>query len=398
MATDISTPQAPARVLSVDAFRGWVMFLLLAEVLHLRDMGTVFPESGFWQWVSFHTSHVAWGGCSLHDLIQPAFSFLVGVALPFSIAGRLAKGQSRRWMTLHAVWRAVVLTFLGVFLRSIDKPQTNYTFEDTLTQIGLGYLPLFLLGFASRRWQIVALVAILVGYWAAFAWYPLPSADFDYPSVGVAADWPHHASGFAAHWNKNSNFAWAADVWLLNHFPRPVPFAFNGGGYSTLSFIPTLATMILGLLAGQWLRVEELPREKFVRFVVVAIGCLAAGHLLDWLGICPSVKRIWTPAWVLVSGGWCYLMLAAFYGVVDVWGLVAWSFPLRVIGANSIVAYVMAETTEPFIAGSFHTHFGRAPFQIWGPAFEPLLLGIAVLSVNWLVLYWMYRRKLFVRI
>ena len=141
-------------------------------------------------------------------------------------------------MTLHAFWRAVVLIFLGIFLRSLHHSQTYYTFEDTLTQIGLGYFPLFLLGFYSVRVQWIALGVILFGYWLAFALYPLPPANFDYTSVGVPNNWEHLATGFAAHWNKNVNFASAFDQWFLNLFPREKPFIYNGGGYLTLSFIP----------------------------------------------------------------------------------------------------------------------------------------------------------------
>src|SRR6185503_7376098 len=137
--------------------------------------------------------------CTLHDLIQPSFSFLVGVSVPFSIASRISKGQSRGWMVAHAFWRALALILLGVFLRSMSKSQTNWTFEDTLSQIGFGYVPLFLLGFTRQRWQWVALIVILIGYWGAFALYPLPPADFDYPAVNVPLDWSHHYTGLAAH-------------------------------------------------------------------------------------------------------------------------------------------------------------------------------------------------------
>ena len=119
-----------------------------------------------------------WPDCSLHDLIQPSFSFLVGVALPFSMASRLARGQSKAGMTAHAFWRALLLVALGVFLRSRNSDQTNFTFEDTLSQIGLGYPFLFLLGFFSTRVQWIALALILVGDWAAFALYPLPAVRF----------------------------------------------------------------------------------------------------------------------------------------------------------------------------------------------------------------------------
>ncbi len=143
-----------------------------------------------------------------------------------------------------------MLVFLGIFLRSLGRPQANFTFEDTLTQIGLGYPLLFPLAFASRRVQVVSLAVILVGYWALFALYPAPGPGFDYAKVGVPQDWPHLYPGFLSHWNKNSNPAWAFDVWFMNLFPRQQPFQFNGGGYSTLSFIPTLGTMLIGLLAG----------------------------------------------------------------------------------------------------------------------------------------------------
>ena len=130
----------PARLTSMDAYRGFVMFLMMAEVLHMGRVASAFPDSGFWKFLDFHTSHVDWVGCSLHDMIQPSFSFLVGVALPFSIASRAAKGQSAFAMTGHALWRSLILILLGVFLRSVGRPQTNWTFEDTLTQIGLGTL------------------------------------------------------------------------------------------------------------------------------------------------------------------------------------------------------------------------------------------------------------------
>src|SRR4029079_16011831 len=124
--------------------------------------------------------------------IQPSFSFLVGVAMPFSLASGKAKGQSFRRMLLHAVWRAVLLTFLGVFRRSSGRQQTNFTFEDTLSQIGMGYVFLFLLGFVRIRWQIVAVVLILAAYWGAFALYPAPPADFPYQEVSVPYGWNEH--------------------------------------------------------------------------------------------------------------------------------------------------------------------------------------------------------------
>jgi heparan-alpha-glucosaminide N-acetyltransferase len=389
---------APARLTSLDAYRGFVMFLMMAEVLSLSRVAKVRPHSALWQFLAHHQSHVAWIGCSLHDLIQPSFSFLVGVALPFSLASRGARGQSRARMILHASWRALVLILLGVFLRSIGQHQTYWTFEDTLSQIGLGYVALFLLGFRPAREQWAALGLILAGYWAAFALYPLPGPDFDYGKVVESNAWPHLMTGFAAHWNKNSNPAWAFDTWFLNLFPREKPFAFNHGGYATLSFIPTLGTMILGLIAGGVVRSACAPWAKVKWLAAAGVIGLAAGGALGWLGICPVVKRIWTPSWVLYSGGWCFLLLAGFYLLIDLWGRRRWAFPLVVIGMNSIGAYCIAHLFDGFIGSSLETHLGANTFKVSGAAYEPLVLGALVLLLMWLLLFWMYRRKIFLRI
>src|SRR5215212_10763033 len=164
---DSTAAPAVTRVLSIYVFRWFVMFLMLAEAMQLWTLHEAFPASRFWGWVAFNTTHVPWQGCSLHDLIQPAFSFLAGASLPFSIASRRNRGETFGRMLAHAAWRSVLLIFLGIFLRSLERPRTYWTFEDTLTQIGLGYTFLFLLAFARRRVQIVAFVAILVGFWAA---------------------------------------------------------------------------------------------------------------------------------------------------------------------------------------------------------------------------------------
>jgi heparan-alpha-glucosaminide N-acetyltransferase len=385
------------RNLAIDAYRGLVMLLMMAEVLRLARVAEAFPGNWFWNFLAYHQTHVDWAGCSLHDTIQPGFSFLVGVALPYSIASRLAKGKTFGPLFGHALWRAFALVALGIFLRSLSSKQTYFTFEDTLTQIGLGYPLLFLLGFCRPRWQWTALAAILTGYWLAWAVYPLPGPGFDYQSVGVPPDWQHHYAGFAAHWNKNANLGNAFDQWFLNLFSRTSPFVANDGGYLTLSFIPTLGTMILGLAAGRWLR-SSAPRIPMRRLLAAGAIGVASGLLLHAAGVCPVVKRIWTPSWTLFSGGLCFLFLAAFCWLTEVRGWRKWAFPLVVIGTNSIAAYLMAHLWERFITDSFRIHLGRSLFQVIGTGTEPLLRGMAVLLVYWLALYWMYRRRLFLKV
>ena len=319
--------------------------------------------------------------------------------MPYSLASRAAKGQSTWAMTGHAVWRSFVLIFFGIFLRSAgNRPYLNFVFDDTLTQIGLGYTLLFLTGLRSVKVQWGVLALILFSYWLAWALYPLPGADFDYPKVGVPTDWPHHSAGFAAHWNKNSNLGAAFDQWFINLFPRAKPFVANGGGYLTLSFIPTLGTMIFGLIAGGWLRSGLSAKQKVQRLLIVGVVGLAAGLLLHWLGVCPIVKRIWTPSWTLFSGGCCFLLLAGFYTVADVWGCKKAVFPLAVIGMNSIAIYCLVHWIQGFIATSLRTCFGRSWPNMFGTTFEPIMTGLAVLLVFWLILYWMFRRKIFIRV
>jgi predicted acyltransferase len=347
--------------------------------------------------LAYNQTHVEWAGMGLHDMIQPSFTFLVGVALPYSIASRLQKGQSFRLLLAHTIWRSFLLVALGIFLRSIDSSITYFTFEDTLTQIGLGYTFAFLLAFCKPRWQWIAFGGILFGYWLAWALYPAPGPGFNYAAVGVPPDWHYNFTGFASHWNKNSNLGQAFDVWFLNLFPRESPFAYNEGGYLTLSFIPTLGTMLLGLFAGRWFRAEQ-PKIPIRKFLIAGVLLSAAALLLHFTGICPIVKRIWTPAWTLWSGGICFFFLAAFSWVIDVKGYRRWAFPLVVVGVNSIAAYLIAHLWERFIISSLHIHLGYRIFQVLGSGLEPLLLGIAVMLTYWLVLYWMYRRKLFLRI
>lgn len=391
-------PAAPGRLASLDAYRGLMLALMMGEALHFCGVSAAFPASALWAFLCHHQDHVAWVGGSLHDQIQPGFSFLVGAALPFSLAARAGRGESRARMIAHAFRRALILVVLGIVLRSLNRPETYFTFEDTLTQIGLGYVFLFLLALRPRRDQWIAFALILVAFWGAFALYPAPGAGFDWESAGVPPDWPHLQTGFAAHWNKNENFSAQFDRWFLNLFPREEPYVYNKGGYQTQSFIPTLGTMLLGLLAGGVLQSARGAGEKRRWLVTAGVVALAAGGLIGALGLCPIVKRIWTPSWVLWSGGICFLFTALFYEILDVRQKRASSFPLLVLGMNSIAAYCLYEAFEKPLVAALLRHFTPAPFQILGPAFEATLLGVGSLALIWLILWWMHRRKVFVRL
>jgi predicted acyltransferase len=213
--------EKPARNLAVDTYRGFVMFLMMAEVAQLSRVAKALPGNGFWNFLAYHQTHVEWAGCSLHDTIQRLLVSSGGGAATFR-RGAHRQGGTFGSMFLHALWRSLLLIALGVFLRSTHAPQTYYTFEDTLSQIGLGYPLLFLLAYRPPRWQWAALGVLLFGYWLAWALYPAQPVGF--------------FSGFAAHWNKGNKIGNAFDVWFLNLFPTVKPYVANSGGYLTLSF------------------------------------------------------------------------------------------------------------------------------------------------------------------
>ena len=435
-----ATAPTLARLVSLDAYRGFVM---LAMVSHSFGLPAVARELAnrqdqhlaFWQQLAYQFDHVQWPGCVFWDLIQPSFMFMVGTAMAFSCAARRAKGQSYWVMALHAAWRAVALILLGVFLRTEIKPDpdnpggiplTNFTFVDVVSQIGFGYFFLFLL-WGRRQWVLLLVaLAILFSYWALFASYPLPEPGFNYEKVGVPADWeynyPHIPpdADFQAHWNKNTNPASDFDVWFLNQFPRTKPFEFNSGGYATLNFIPSLVTMIFGLMAGQMLLGpatylkprDELPhvqreahvrssKEKFGLLLLGGLAGLVIGYLLHISGVCPAVKRIWTPTWTIYSTGWTLIMLAAFYGIIELANFRWWAFPLAVVGMNSIAIYVLDKLTREWIVDRLQVHLGGKIFTLYGlvdSAFAPLVQSLIVMALLWLVMYWMYRRKIFLKI
>ena len=385
------------RLVSLDAYRGAIILLMASGGLGLARATRNLDPGSPWKWIGQQVEHADWAGATLWDFIQPAFIFLVGVALPWSLASRMTRGQRFGAVLAHATWRSLVLVLLAVFLTSAWSPQTDWLFTNVLAQIGLGYPLLFMLAFTRPRAQWFTAFGILVAYWLAFALYPLPASDFDWKAVGVPDDWPRLA-GFAAHWEKGANFAAAFDRWFLNLFSRPTSYVFSEGGYQTLNFVPSLATMIFGMLAGRLLRGELAPGTKVVPLLTFGLAGIAVGAAIAAAGLCPIVKRIWTPSWTIFSAGVVSVVLAGFYGIIDGRGFRRWSFPFVVAGMNSIALYCLWQLMGGFIKYNVRRHLGLGVFEVLGSDYTPMLERGAVLVVLWLILLWMYRRGVFLRI
>lgn len=396
----VSTPivaTSVQRLASIDVYRGLVMLLLVFLDAPNGWTGAVkegYPNSPMIQAVARQFEHVEWAGLVLWDMIQPSFMFVVGAAAAFSYASRERRGHSFGRMLGHAVYRSLLLILIGVFLRSEGDDATDWTLEDVVTQIGLGYVFLFLLWNRGWKVQLGVALGILVGYWLLFALWPLPAADYDLAAVSGHA----YYDGFWAHWNKNAHPAHYFDAWFLNLFPRPEPWVANGGGYNTLNFVPSLATMIFGLLAGELLRSERPGQRKLAILLVTGLAALLFGLAFHALGVCPVVKKIWTPSFALVAGGLSLLTLGVLYTIVDLGGWRRWAFPAVVVGMNSIAAYALIHLIAHWTLENYLRHFGAGMFTVFGPAWEPLLQNLAVGAFIWLICYWMYRRQLFLRL
>ena len=408
--------EKPARLVSLDAYRGAIMLFMASGGLALPAVARHFPDSPIWRFLGFNTDHVPWVGCSLWDLIQPSFMFMVGVAMPYSIASRRVRGDSETKIFAHVLYRAVFLVLLAIFLTSNWSKQTDFVFTNVLAQIGLGYALLYFLLGRGLTVQLAALASILIGYWLLFLLWPLPASGFDYHSVGWKDDW-QGLPGWFAHWDKNTNAAAAFDVWFLNLFPRVKEFVFNKGGYQTLNFVPSLGTMILGLMAGEMLRTPKSKWHKLGWLLAAGAVCLALGWLAGEF-VCPIVKRIWTPSWVLYSAGWTFAMLAGLFWLIDIQGWRRWAFPLVVVGMNSIAMYCMAQLIKGWVRSSLQIHLGPwalpslthivkpvlgwmnvAVDPVWlNNTFGPITQSAAILLVLWLICLWMYRRGIFLRI
>ncbi len=405
----MNTTAAPAlksdeRLLSLDAYRGLIMVALAFNGFGLADTASRHlkenPDSSFWQFLKFQFSHVEWQGCAFWDLIQPSFMFMVGVSMAYSYVKREARGDSWGSMFFHAITRSIILILLGVFLSSNGEKTTNWTFMNVLSQIGLGYPFLFLMWRRHVAVQFVVVSLLLVGTGLLYTNYSTPGIDMEVgnPAVGVDADWAKaNLTGVAPQWHKNANVGHAIDNVVLNWFPREKPFEFNRGGYQTINFIPSLATMLLGLICGELLRTAWSGGRKVLLMLALGAVLIALSYLAQYYGWV-SVKRIWTPAWALLSTGICCGILASLYGVIDVLGFRAWSMFLVVVGMNSIAIYMMGQLLRGWTARTLETHFGPNLFQFLGEAYVPMLTSTFVGLCFWLVCYWMMRQKIFIRV
>lgn len=359
---DRETAQTGAgRLLSLDAYRGFIMLLLVSEGFGL---GVLKNHPG-WTWLAAQFDHTAWEGCTFWDLIQPAFTFMVGVAMPFALARRAAQGATTSALFRHVLRRAFLLVVLSN-IYSNWGPHTGLKlqFINVLCQIAFGYVLCFLITRLAFRWQVVTALAMLAGYWALFAIFPGPDGP----------------------WSKAGNIGAVIDLKLLGYN--------YSGYYTTINFIGNAVTILFGCWAGAVLRAK---RSHAYKLKVLAV-CAAAGFIL---GIAlqpfnPMVKRLWTDSFTFFSAGWVILLLMVFYWIIEVKQVRRWAFPFLVLGANSIFIYSLGQIGIKGWLNRGLQNFTNN-FKVLGDL-GAIPQQILVLSLLWCLCYWLYRKQIFFKI
>ncbi len=384
------------------------MLLMASSGFGIAQMAAAHPGS-VWEFIKPQFAHQDWQGCSLWDLIQPSFMFMVGMAVPFSYAKRREHGQSFFGMAWHALSRSILLVALGVLLAThAGDKHTVFLFTNVLAQIGLGYFLLFLFSRMGWEYMLSAIILILVGYTWFFIDHPLPTSQDLAAIAGMKGTEHAILPGFAGHWDIHTNAAAAFDRWFLNMLPREQAFQYNPGGYQTLNFIPALATMLGGAVTGDFLmRSLKTERGRCTTLLVTGILLVVVGTALDFkilpvvgaqldqYTLLPVVKRIWTPSWTILSGGWVLILLSVFYWLVEIIGMRRLVYPLVVVGTNSIVIYLLHSLCAGWINENLHKHLPETAFPAyWAPVIE----RCGVLFVLWLVCWWLYKQKAFIKL
>lgn len=396
------------RVRSVDAFRGVVMALLLSgtytlfrEGFGIGRMAEAFHDSFIVNILRTQLSHSSWEGCTVWDLVMPAFIFLVGVAIPFSHARRVRLGGQPSDMAMHAAFRASVFALLGavgfIIIGNLAMgrwPQhINPDFSNVLPQIGLGYMFAYLTVGKGPLIQILMATSVLAGDWLAFALYPIQSGSIYPVGLNVPPEGPG-LSGFFAHWSRDANLAADFDRWFLNLLPRTDAYVANSTGMQTLNFIPTISTMVFGVLVGELLGKTISKQAKLTRMIVGSLLGIGMGFALSQT-ICPLVKSLWTPSWVLYSTGWVLLAFAGIYWIVEIKGRTGWTFPFVVLGTNSLLAYIIANVFDRWIIRGWEIVLGKDIFvhDLGGV----LQATVAILSI-WSICFVLYARGVTIRV
>lgn len=367
--TNLNSDLKAERLFSLDFFRGFTMFLLVASSTSLLSSLTSPELEGTFIYAigeQFH--HAPWQGLRFWDLIQPFFMFIVGVAMPYSLANRTKRGHSYAQVRRHIIKRAFILLLLGWSLYCIGNGKIGFHFQNVLAQLSVTYLLAFLVINKPTRTQIIFSFILIAVTELIYRFFPV--------------------EGFNHAFVANENFG----TWLDLQYGG----ANLTGHWVSFNAIPTTAHTIWGVLAGQLLMSSKTAMQKLKILVIAGLIGVAAGYALD--PFTPIIKRICTSSFVLASGGWTLLALAFSFWLIDMMKQKKWSVFFAIVGLNPLFIYLFANVGgSRFIENVIHP-FSMALFGWMGESAANILTGMIVLYLLWYICYWLYQKKIFFRI
>lgn len=371
------------RLVSLDLFRG-------ATIAFMIIVNTQDDETAYWP-----LKHARWNGWTPTDLVFPFFLFIVGVALAFSFAGRLRRGESRGTLMAHVLRRGLILFAIGLLLNGLVArfQLDSWRVYGVLQRIAICYvITAFLVLWSRRSGQLAAIAAAcLVSYWILMRYVPVPG--FGVPTRDVPLLDPDRNLA-----------AWLDRKLLMGHL-----FESTRDPEGVLSTIPALATSLLGVLTGQWLRSKRSITTKAAGLFAAGLAGVCLGEFFNlWF---PINKKLWTSSYVLLTAGFALISLALLYWLVDgkQWRG-PWTKPFVVLGMNAIAAYVFAELLAIVLIG-VNVHLASGATMSWGefvfsrffmplgsPPNAALFFSIAFLLVCLAAMWVLYRKRIFLKI
>jgi predicted acyltransferase len=376
--TASKTIEQPGRLLSLDLFRGLVMFLLIAEGAGLYRALLGFEGDGILKTFITQFTHHPWHGLRFWDLIQPAFMFIVGVAMVYSLSKRFERGDSWNAIFKHIAFRCFMLFLFGTGLQCFYKGELYWGLWNVLVQLSVTIMITFLIFRLPWKTQLAISVGLILVTDIAYRIFPV--------------------EGFNNPYTPDENFGAWMDLVLMGHL--------SGGHWIAINFIPTAAHTIWGSLVGKLLK-SHIPSDKKLKALIGGgVLGLIIGYLLNWgfgseaLSI-PIIKRICTGSFVYVSGGWCLLILAMFYYLIDIRGWKpSWLLIINVVGMNSIFIYLVTgilagSWIRPNISIFTEGFLGMAGVH---PHWIQLMTALVSWFILWYLCYWLYKQKIFLKI
>ena len=372
--TETTESPKPQRLISLDALRGFDMFWIIGGAGMVVALLEVLRFPDAWvEEVALQMTHVAWEGFHFFDLIFPLFVFISGVTVPYAVLSKKAKGIPVKSLQWNIIKRSVIIILIGLSYSFFKFEEGALRLYTVLWMIGMSYLIGASLNLHIENWKtkLVIFFGTLVVYHILILYLPYPGkGDVITPDNNLAA------------WLDRTLLT--TNLYREIYDPEGTIRVFTGGMLG-----------MLGGMVGQRIKSYNTPDLRCsIELLIAGLTCLLLGWV--WSFFFPIIKDLWSPSFILWAGGWSFLLLSLFYTVMDVWGLRWLGWVFVPIGMNSIAVYaaqwwIPLDASRDFFFQGFANLFSNEATQ------EFILFG-GLVTVQWVILYWLYRRKIFFRV